>query len=261
MSASVPTTSVRGRFLWDELLTTDVERAKDFYTKVIGWGTMPAPGGVPYTLWTVGETPVGGVMTLPEQARASGTPPHWISYVGTPDVDATTNRARELGATVIVEPTDIPDVGRFSVLADPQGAFIAAFTPGSEPPPEVNAGVGHVSWHELSTTDYEAALRFYQDLFGWEPTTSQDMGPMGIYQMFGRGGRTYGGMFNKTPDMPGPPSWLLYIRVTNVRDTAPRVPDLGGQVLNGPMEVPGGDLIAQCLDPMGAAFGIHSKAI
>ena len=87
-----------------------------------------------------------------------------------------------------------------------------------------------------------------------------DMGEDGIYQMYGRGGPPLGGMYTVSESMPVRPGWLYYITVDDVRPTAERVKELGGQVLRGPMEVPGGGLIAQCLDPQGALFAIHSVA-
>ena len=87
-----------------------------------------------------------------------------------------------------------------------------------------------------------------------------DMGPMGVYFIFKRNGRDVGGMFNISKEMPMPPSWLHYVRVDSADTAAERVKANGGQVVNGPMEVPGGDRIAQCVDPQGAAFAVHSKA-
>lgn len=249
----------RGRFCWFDLMTHDPQAAQAFYGRVVGWGTSIWEGmETPYTMWTNGDNPQGGVMELPEEARAAGAPPHWLAYISTDDVDATAVRATELGGKVMVPPTDIPTVGRFAVLADPQGPMFAAFTalgatPGHDGTPEL----GEFSWHELATTDYEAAFAFYADLFGWEKTEAMDMGPAGIYQMYGSKGRTLGGMFNKGDDMPGPPSWLHYARVPDVHKAVEVVAELCGQVLNGPMEVPGGDWIAQCLDPQGAAFAVH----
>ena len=92
-----------------------------------------------------------------------------------------------------------------------------------------------------------------------EKLEAMDMGDAGIYQIYGRHGIPLGGMFNKPAEMPGPPGWLYYIRVEDVRGAADRVHRLGGRVLNGPMEVPGGDLIAQCMDPQGAMFALHSS--
>jgi predicted enzyme related to lactoylglutathione lyase len=198
-------------------------------------------------------------MDLPEQARGAGVPPHWMAYIGTPDVDGTVDRAKTLGASVLVEPMDIPNVGRFATLKDPQGAAFSVYTPGNEPQPETDPAVGQVSWHELATTDNRAAFAFYQNLFGWENQQEMDMGPMGTYLMYGRSGRMYGGIYNKPADMPAPPHWLLYMRVPDANTSVAQIKDLGGTLLNGPMEVPGGDLIAQFLDPQGAAFAIHSK--
>ncbi len=259
-SAPAPVPSIRGRFVWHELMTTDVAGAKAFYTKALGWGTQKFDGPFDYTMWTLSEAPIGGLMELPEKARQAGVPPHWLASIGTPNVDETVARTSALGGKVLAPAFDIPNVGRYAVLADPQGAAFAVYTPSMEYPPEADANVGEVSWHELLTTDFEAGFRFYADLFGWEKTTAMDLGPMGTYQMYGRGGREYGGMFNKPADMPAPPHWLLYVRVPDVNTSVEQIKALGGQILNGPMEVPGGDLIAQCLDPQGAAFAIHSKA-
>lgn len=251
----------RGRFVWFDLMTSDPEAAKGFYTRLIGWGTQPWEGSdMPYTMWANGEKPLGGLMELPAEAREAGAPPHWLAYVSVPDVDAAVARARELGGTVFHGPTDIPNVGRFAVLADPQGAVFAAYTSAGEgagaagPPAK-----GEFSWHELATTDAAGAFDFYADLFGWEKQEAMDMGEAGIYQIYGRGGVPLGGMFNKTAEMPGPPAWLYYIKVDDVTNAVEKLKELGGTVLNGPMDVPGGDRIAQCMDPQGACFALHSS--
>jgi uncharacterized protein len=254
-------TDIRGRFVWYELMTTDVKAAEAFYTKVVGWGLQTYQGaGTPYVTWMRGKEGVGGLMELPEEARKMGAPPNWMAYVGVPSVDSAVIQATQAGARVLVPAQDIPTVGRFAVLADPHGAVLAVFTPGSDAPGRDTAPqVGEFSWHELVTTDHAAALAFYSALFGWESTGTSDMGPMGIYQMFGRKGRTLGGMFNKPADMPAPPHWLLYVRVKDVRMAAELVKALGGQVLMGPVEVPGEDWIVQCLDPQGAVFALHER--
>jgi len=250
----------RGRFVCYDLMTTDRQSATSFYSQLIGWGTTPWEGGPePYTLWTNRDTPIGGVMDLPEDARAAGAPSHWLAYIGVPDTVATADRVKELGGQVLHGPVSIPKVGSFAVLADPQGAAFAVFT--TEETPPVKQGPpreGEFSWHELVTTDHQAAFDFYSKLFGWQKTDASDMGETGTYQMFGVGGMPLGGMFSKPAEMPGPPFWLFYIRVGDVQVAVEKVKELGGQVLNGPMEVPGGDWIAQCMDPQGAAFAIHS---
>jgi predicted enzyme related to lactoylglutathione lyase len=107
------------------------------------------------------------------------------------------------------------------------------------------------------TNDYKAAFEFYKALLKWERISEADMGPLGMYFMFGQNGQTYGGMFNRTPEMP-PPNWLPYVRVDDVTTAVDAVKRNGGTVMNGPMEVPGGDWIAQCLDAQGAAFALHT---
>lgn len=116
-----------GAFSWCELITTDVKAAKAFYTKLFGWGLEDMNmGDMTYTVVSAGEKPIGGIMnTSPE---AQGMPPAWGSYVTVDDVDATAKMAEDLGGKVLMKPQDIPEVGRFCVIQDPQGAIISAIT-------------------------------------------------------------------------------------------------------------------------------------
>ena len=248
-------TSTDGRFVWYDLMTSDTDAAMAFYRDVVEWGTQERTGGEkPYTMWTAQDAPIGGVMDLPPGSQA---PPTWIGYVAVADPDASCRRAKELGGKVHHATTVIPSVGRFAVLGDPQGAAIAVFAPdGASPGGKGEPRVGDFSWTELATADHEKAFGFYSALFGWEKRDAMDMGEMGVYQIFGLGDQMLGGMFNRTADMPGPPSWLYYIRVSDLDAALQRVSAGGGRMLNGPMEVPGGR-IAQCLDPQGAAFALH----
>ena len=251
---------IRGRFLWYDLMTTDPKGAQAFYGKVAGWGEQPwGDSHPPYVMFTRAGVPIGGSMQLPDEAVKMGARPHWIAYVGTPDVDKTVADATAMGARPHVAPQDIPNVGRFAVLADAQGATIAFFTPSNEQPPSHKPEIGDMSWHELVTTDPDAAFGFYTTLAGWEAAGEHNMGPMGIYQMFGRQGVTLGGIFKRPAEMPAPSHWLLYIRVADIRVGAEAVTAHGGQVLHGPAEVPGGDWTAQCVDPQGAVFALHQR--
>jgi uncharacterized protein len=116
-----------GAFSWCELITTDVDAAKSFYTKLFGWNTedMSMPG-MTYTVVKAGKTGIGGIMAVPKEAL--GMPPMWGAYITVDDVDVTARTAEQLGAKLLVPPTDIPDVGRFCVIQDPQGAIINAIT-------------------------------------------------------------------------------------------------------------------------------------
>lgn len=253
--------TAKGKHVWYDLMTTDTDAATDFYTSVIGWGTQPFEGSpVPYEMWTAGDRPIGGKMELPEEARAAGAPPHWIAYISTPDADATSARAVELGGKVLMPTQHMPNVGSFAILQDPFGAVFAAFTPeGDSPPTSGKPQPGEVTWHELMTDDYEKAYEFYADLFGWEKGDPMDMGPAGTYQLVRQGGSDFGGMMNRPEGMPVS-AWIYYVHVADIDQAVDRVKSNGGQILNGPMEVPGGDRVAQCMDPQGGAFALHMSA-
>lgn len=251
--------SIRGRFVWHELMTTDTKSAAEFLGKIVGWKTQPWAEDPSYSMFTAGGRPMGGLMTLPDEAKG-GTPPTWVTYIGTPNVDETAAQAASLGGKVLRAPADIPTVGRFAILADPQGAMFAAFTPTptQTPPDGGEPTVGDFSWHELATRDWRAALTFYQRLFGWDETSAMQDPAFGTYQMFERHGRPLGGMFTKPSQMAGPPAWLAYIRVPDAKKAATVIAKLGGKVVNGPMEVPGGDWVTQAVDLQGVYFAVHS---
>jgi uncharacterized protein len=252
-------TMPRGRLVWYDLMTSDPGKAVAFYTKLLGWTITPMPmGDTNYDMWTTSKGPMGGVMQLPPEAAKAGAPSHWLMYVGTPDVAATVKEAAALGAKVYVPPQVIPDVGEFAVLADPQGATFAVYCSNKPATDEVSpAAIGEVRWHELATSDPVAAWTFYSRLFDWEKGEAHDMGPMGLYQTWGRPGwpMGIGAVYPRPPEMPVS-AWTLYVRVADLDAAVALVPKLGGQVLMGPMEVPGGARIAMALDPAGACFAL-----
>ena len=252
-----------GSFLWHELLTTDTDAAIDFYRHVVGWNTQrydfegnDAPS---YTMWMAGDAAVGGVMRIDRQTMGE-LPPMWNAYVYTPDIDASVQRAKELGGSIVSEPMEIPTVGRMAGIADPQGAVIWVLQPASTEEMPARPREGSFTWNELATTDFRSASDFYNRLFGWKSAQDMDMGGGMVYRIFGQGEAMYGGMYDKPADMPAPPHWLYYVNVGDIDAALERVKERGGQVLNGPMEVPGGDRVAQCLDPQGAAFALHQSA-
>jgi predicted enzyme related to lactoylglutathione lyase len=252
--------SSHGRFLWYELVTTDMEAAKAFYAEVVGWGTQDASmPGMPYTLFTAAGASVSGLMDLPEDARKLGLRPSWLGYVGVDDVDATADRIKQLGGAVHVPPKDIPNISRLSVAVDPQMATIALLKwlkPGQEQPAELGTS-GRVGWHELLAADWEKAWAFYGQLFGWQKADA-DIGAMGTYQLFSAGGLTIGGMFTKPASVPVP-FWLYYFNIGDIDAAVKRVKVGHGRILDGPIEVPGGSWIVQCTDPQGAIFALVGK--
>lgn len=252
----------KGQNVWYELMTTDTAAAQRFYTEAIGWKTKQwdqAPADEPYTFWMASEQMVGGLMALPAQAK--GAPPHWLAYTRVDDVDATAREAASLGGKVLHDPFDVPTVGRMAVLADPQGAAFAVFK--GEQEMEVRAeGLGEFSWSELNTSDWKAAFGFYSQLFGWQRLEEMDMGPeLGTYFMWSDPDKvTKGGMSNAASMMKFPPSWLHYVNVDDVPAALARTTSKGGKILNGPETIPDGGVIAQCMDPQGAAFALYARS-
>jgi predicted enzyme related to lactoylglutathione lyase len=257
---TVATSTLLGRPLWYELMTTDMEAAEEFYRTVVGWKTSPFDGaGQPYTMFNrSGDVSVGGVMTKPDEEKA---PPFWAMYVGVPKLEEAASHIKHLGGKAHREVIEIPDVGRMQMMMDPQGAAFYIYEPArTEQRAEAAPEIGEASWHELMTTDAPAAMKFYEQVFGWQPSEAMDMGPMGKYQMFNRPHGMIGGMMNKPPEMANvPPNWQIYFRVPDVHAAAERIKANGGKILNGPMEVPGGDWVVNAMDPQGAAFGLHTR--
>lgn len=241
-----------GTFVWYDLATSDPGAAERFYTAVVGWQIQPFEPIPDYRLWVAPGGPIGGVAQL----DASGVP-GWLAYVSVDDADAAAARVRELGGRILVEPTDIPNGGRFTVFADPQGAVLAAYRSSSDDPaPAGGPGVGEFSWHELATSDPVAALEFYGRLFGWEPIETVEMEGAGSYRMFSAGDGGSGGLYDAAGEST---AWLHYVRVGNLDRAVAAVRENGGRIVVEPMEVPGGDLVATALDPQGIMFALHEK--
>ena len=248
-----------GAFVWYELMTTNLEEAMAFYGSVFGWNIVDSGmSETSYMIINTGGRPVGGMMALRDEQLEAGARPFWGGYVGAADVDASTQKAVSLGSSIHVPPSDIPHVGRFSVIADPQGAILTLFHGTGDMPEGEAKGPGAFVWHELATTDWTSALEFYATLFGWTKGDPIDIGPMGTYQLFAIHEEVVGGMFNKPPQLPMS-HWLYYVEVDSVGAAIKRVEAGGGQILNGPMQVPTGSWIAQCMDPHGGAFAMVSS--
>jgi predicted enzyme related to lactoylglutathione lyase len=241
-------------------MTSDTGAAEAFYGHVVGWNARDASQpGAPYTLMLAGETEVAGVMPIHEAMRTAGARPVWRGYVEVEDVDAAADHVTALGGSVYRPPSDIPGVGRFAVVADPQGAVFLLFkgTAAMTLPPAVPDKPGYVAWRELMAADGAAAFAFYAELFGWTKAEAMDMGPMGIYQLYACHGDTIGGMMTKPPGVPAP-FWIYYFQVDGIEAAIARLKSGGGTVTNGPHQVPGGQWIVQGLDPQGGVFALVS---
>ncbi|MGF1470783.1 MAG: VOC family protein [Rubrobacteraceae bacterium] len=246
-----------GTFCWVDLATTDPAGAANFYGALFGWQTEDIAGGEggTYTMFHLDGEQICALYEIEPGRREQGVPPHWSSYVGVEDVDATSSRARELGGTVLGEPREVLDMGRMAVIADPAGATFASWEP------RTWAGAGRVNdpncfaWNDLQTRDPRAAMDFYSSLFGWEMLPMEENGEL-AYVVLRNAGLSNGGimpMDERHGDVP--PYWLVYFVVHSCDETVSRTRELGGEVLAEPMEI-GAGRISVLKDPQGAVFAI-----
>lgn len=244
------------RFVWHDLMSTDPGASLAFYSALFGWTTTEMALGEmgAYHMLAAGDATFGGLVPLD---ASHGLPSHWMAYVGTHDVDATCTQVDAAGGRTCVPPTDIPGVGRFAVVEDPSGAIFSPFTSG-EPAPADDDGrpkPGTIVWNELMTSDPERMRAFYGQLLGWA-TEGVDMGPMGTYWLFKRGGEMAGGMMQMPAGSPARPHWLPYVDVASADDAAARIPALGGAVLVAPTDIQDWGRFTVAQDPTGAVFAM-----
>ena len=248
-----------GRFVWYELLTTDTPAAAAFYAKVIGWAVKDVSSPeLAYTLLAAGDAPVVGLMELPEEGVRMGATPRWVGYVAVDDIDVKVAQIRRLGGAILVASTD-SNIGRISLVADPQGAtfaLVTGLTYGQRQPSGLDEP-GRVGWHELLAEDRNRIFPFYGALLGWQKA-STGTDPENLYELFSVAGQTIGGMLTKLPSVSHA-SWLYYFNVDDIGAAASRVDAGGGRVLQGPIELPDGDWIMRCTDPQGALFALQGK--
>ena len=257
---TAPIQTATGSFVWHELRTTDCKAAQDFYTHVVGWEAKPSgdPSGIPYTLLAAGGFDVVGLMQLSPDMLAGGIPPAWVGFIDVDDVDAYAQRVEQAGGKLHCPPMDIPHVGRFVSAEDPQGATFLLFDGKIRDVPKPPFGApGTVGWNELSANDGKTAWDFYSAIFGWKETSVMDMGPMGIYRMFGTDATTaMGGMLTRDLKNSPVPFWLYYFSVEDIDAAVTRVHEKNGQVTMGPHQVPGNVWIILGNDPQGAMFSL-----
>ncbi|HEX2505688.1 MAG TPA: VOC family protein [Gaiellaceae bacterium] len=252
---STPVKTLIGKFVWHENYSGDVEAAKRFYSELFGWDFETwKPGEADYAMVKVDDRMHAGFMTVQQE----GAPAHWLGIVEVENCDETARNAAAVGGTVHAGPFDIPDVGRFAVIADPQGAVLAAMASESDSH-EQPAAEGVFVWDELHTSDIEDAKRFYGEVFGWG-SEDMDMGEAGTYTLFKRAGGPDPGGGMQTADDPTLPHWLVYVYADDIDATASRAGELGGAVLFGPEEAPGVGRLAILQDPQSAVFGIFKPA-
>jgi predicted enzyme related to lactoylglutathione lyase len=257
----------RGDYIWYELMTPDPEGSKAFYDAVVGWNIGKAEEAYNgYRMIGTDGGFAGGVLPLNAEMQQHGARPTWLGYIHVTDVDQSIKSIEQAGGKALMPATDIPNVGRIAMVADPQGAPFYVMKPippegrENEPSTVFSPGKdGRCSWNELSTSDAVAARRFYGEQFGWTSDEFMDMGEHGEYRFFDHHGVRLGavsGMMNQDQN----PHWRYYFRVPSVSKAKETAEAKGGKVVMGPMEVPGGDHIIIGFDPQGAEFALVGKA-
>jgi predicted enzyme related to lactoylglutathione lyase len=251
MDLSVDVKTLIGKFVWHDHTSNDPEEARRFYSELLGWQTeVWKPGEMDYPMIKVGDGMHGGF-----GKAEGGAPPHWLGHVVIEDVDETARQAEAAGARLLFGPSDIPEVGRFAVIADPQGAVLSLYSPAGDQPPSEGVFV----WDELHTTDIDAAKSFYGEILGWT-ARDESMGDM-TYTMFQRAGDVEAaGAMALRPGMEAPPHWLPYIATDSVDASAQKARALGATIHVEPTDIPDVGRFAVIQDPTGAAVGLWQSS-
>jgi predicted enzyme related to lactoylglutathione lyase len=246
------TSHAPGTISWTDLETTDQEGAKAFYGGLFGWEyeDTPVGEGATYSMARLNGRSVAAMSGQRAEDAERGVPPHWNLYVTVADVDATAAAVAEAGGQVFAEPFDVFDVGRMAVIADPTGAALCLWQPGTSIGAEVVNVPGALTWADCATPDPAAAETFYAQLLGWRAEQMSEEPP---YWVLWNGERTQGGL---TVSMPGAPAaWYPYFATDGVDAKVAAAQDAGGTLAVGPVDVPTGRF-AIVQDPQGAVFAL-----
>lgn len=249
---------------WVDLSSPDVDASKSFYSGVFGWDAddqFDDDGNRVYVMFSLGGKSVAG---LGGQAPGTtGMPAMWNTYVATDDVGATTDKVTAAGGSVLMPAMQVFDAGEMAVFTDPTGAAFSVWRAGRHIGAEVCNEPDTYSWNELMTRDVDAALAFYAAVFGWS-FEGQDMGPIGTYHVIAGGEHGgLGGIMGMPPGMPEqvPSHWGVYFTVADADASLAAITAAGGQVVNGPMDIPGVGRTATVHDPNAGSFNVLQPAM
>jgi uncharacterized protein len=237
-----------GKFVWLDLVTTDLPGVKRFYGELFGW-TFEDVAGTDYTVISHQGRPMAGIVNRPTEAGSL-----WIASMSVRNVDTAAAYVSAHGGKVLRSPRDVPDRGRLGVVADPDGAIFAIMRSGTGDPADREAQPGDWLWMELWTNDLDSAASFYTGLVGYKDTTVVMPGAGG-YHVFAKDRQPRAGVV-KIPLQGVRPHWLPYIAVTTPDPIVSRVESLGGKVYLAPSRVADGQA-AIIADPSGAVITIQ----
>jgi uncharacterized protein len=248
-------------FCWWELGTADAMAAKEFYGDLFGWNFIdsPMPPDGIYTVLQLGDKNIAGLYKLNKTQLEQNVPPHWLSYLCVRDVTDATQKAKDLGSTILMQPFDVAEMGKMSVIQDPEGAVVALWQTVKGSGPTLMNVTGSVCWNELYVRDMNRGRDFYTRLLGW---TVQDIVVNDHpYLIFKKGEKQVASMMQITPEMAGaPPHWMIYFAVADCEKTIQLATSRGAVVLFEPTQVPDVGKFAVLQDPQGAVFSVMQMA-
>lgn len=246
-----------GLFGWADVAVPNTEHAKDFYTSLFGWEAIESPAGesMPYTMFALDGDLVAGLGQIRQEDIEAGQPPVWSSYILVDDAVDVAARAKNLGAELLMEPTEIPDAGKMFFAIDPVGAAIGFWQAGQHAGAGVFNVPGAMSWNELGCRDVETATAFYAELLGWGVDVQQfdDF----TYTVVTVGDRQNGGIYDITGILPDeiPAHWFVWFTVDGTDEAVERARSLGATIQREPWDTLFGRM-AVISDPQGPTFGV-----
>lgn len=250
-----------GQFSWADLASPDPESAAAFYGSLFEWERAEerdSDGHLIYTMFSIDGEKVAGVGGRPD--FMADMPHVWNTYINVDNLDAVMDLVEPNGGHVILPATDISDTGRLAFIADPTGAPIGLWEPGTHRGAGTFDGYNIVAWHELATRDPQVAITFFIALFPWHinktPVDSMDYWTISIKDQAGEASN-HGGILAMDEHWPAdvPGHWMVYFRVPDTDAIASRVQELGGTVSIAPFDSESGR-IAIANDPQGYAFSV-----
>lgn len=241
---------------WIDLMTSDIAKARQFYGDLFGWeyetGDEEKYGG--YTTARKNGKTVAGLMQKDEDQ--AGMPDVWSTYLRSDDAEATAAAVTANGGQVYMPPMDVPEQGHMAIFGDASGAAIGIWQPREMKGFELVAEPGAAAWHELHTKDYDAAVKFYQDVFAWETDVMSDT-PEFRYTTLGAGDSAKAGILDASGYLPAevPSSWHTYFAVESTDAAVEKAVAMGATLIDPAEDTPYGRL-ATLTDPTGAMFKI-----
>jgi len=243
---------------WIDLSSPDVDASARFYTALFGWDAqdqLDDEGTRIYTLLRQDGKDVAGLGG--QMDGMQGAPAIWMTYVAVDDVDAITKKVEAAGGTVMLPGMDVMESGRMGVYADPSGAVFSVWQAREHVGAQIVNEPNSYTWSELMTRGLDAAKEFYREVLGWD-YDGMDMGPMGTYWIVQGGDNGVAGLMAMPEQMPEqvPNHWGVYFAVADTDATVAKAQELGAQVVNPPMDVPGVGRMALLHDPLGGSFNV-----